>query len=72
MHEEGKLLGLPPTIAWVEDRNLLEIIMGNCFVSRHTEEGEFTSIKEIDIAVIQEKLKEIDIILNGTVYLKRK
>lgn len=71
-NEEGMLIGLPPTIAWVEEGNLLEIIIGNCFVCRHTDEGDFTSIKESDIAVIQEKLKEVDIIINNTVYLKQK
>ena len=48
-NEEGKLFGLSPTIAWVEEGNVLEIIMGNCFVCRHTEEGDFTSIKESDM-----------------------
>ncbi|WP_099467415.1 DUF3846 domain-containing protein [Konateibacter massiliensis] len=71
-NDEGKLLGLQPTVAWLENGELVEIIMGNCFVCRYTEDGDFCSIKESDVAVITEKLKEIALILNGVVYLRHR
>ena len=33
-NEEGKINGLIPTIAWIEDGEVIEIICGNCFFCR--------------------------------------
>uniref|UniRef100_UPI004057B7A0 DUF3846 domain-containing protein n=1 Tax=Acetatifactor sp. TaxID=1872090 RepID=UPI004057B7A0 len=55
-NEEGKINCLQPTVAWIEDGKVVEIICGECFLCRHNDEGDFVSIKDEDIEYIQSKL----------------
>lgn len=68
-NEEGKNNGLKPTVAWIEEGRIIEIIAGNCFICRHNKE-DFTSIQKKDVKLIKEKLKEIISIAGSNVYLR--
>lgn len=58
-NDEGKLLGMPYNRAWIEDGKVLDIFVGNIMCVRHNSEGEFTSILESDIDVIEKTLYPI-------------
>ena len=55
-NEEGLLLDLGPRIAIPESKT---IIAGDCFICRHDRQGNFQSIKESDIDLINSKVKYI-------------
>lgn len=57
-NEEGKINGLVPTIAWIEDEEVVEIICGNCFLCRSMD-GEFVSINDEDLEYIRTKFKKV-------------
>lgn len=47
--DEGKLIGLPPNRAWVDDdKQVLDVIVGDFFLCRH-KNSEFTDIKKSDL-----------------------
>lgn len=58
-NDEGKLLGMPYNRAWIEDGKVLDVFVGNIMCVRHNSEGEFTSILESDIDVIEKTLYPI-------------
>lgn len=58
-NDEGKLLGMPYNRAWIEDGKVLDVFVGNIMCVRHNAEGEFTSILESDIDVIEKTLYPI-------------
>jgi hypothetical protein len=58
-NDEGKINGLPPQAAWLDNGELVDIICGNCFVCRHDDEGNFTDIMESDEERIRELLKAV-------------
>lgn len=55
-NEEGLLLDLAPRIAIPESKT---IIAGDCFICRHDRHGNFQSIKESDLELIQSKVHYI-------------
>ena len=71
-NEEGKLNHLGATAAWIEEDKVLEVICGDCFVCRFTEDGDFAPIVESDIEVIRNILKPVVEIAGNTIYLGRK
>lgn len=69
LNDEGKLMGLPPNRAILDDDNiLLDVIVGNCLAVRHNEDGEFISINEDDIPTIEKYLRPV-ICLDGMISL---
>lgn len=68
-NDEGKLQGLVPNRAFTDDEDILDIFVGNIFACRHDNEGNFTSIKDEDIPVIEAILKPIGGIIGSFVYL---
>ena len=55
-NEEGLLLDLAPRIAIPESKT---IIAGDCFICRHDRQGNFQSIKESDLELINSKVHYI-------------
>lgn len=70
-NDESKLLGFPYNRAIVgDDGKILDIFSGNIMCVRHNSEGDFTSILESDIAVIEKRLRPIFTIIRNTVFLR--
>ncbi len=65
-NEEGKLEGLPPNRALYYEADgkdtIYDFVVGNCLCVRYNDEGNFTSILEEDLAVIQRFAKPIEFI----------
>lgn len=55
-NEEGWLIGLEPRVAIKEPQT---IIAGDCFICRHDRQGNFQSIQESDLELINSKVKYI-------------
>ena len=55
-NEEGWLIGLEPRVAIKEPAT---IIAGDCFICRHDRRGNFESIRESDLELINSKVKPI-------------
>lgn len=55
-NEEGWVIGLEQRVII---RELETIIAGDCFICRHDRQGNFKSIKESDIDLIESKVKPI-------------
>ncbi len=55
-NDEGWLIGLEPRVAIKEPQT---IIAGDCFICRHDRQGNFQSIKESDLELINSKVKPI-------------
>lgn len=55
-NEEGLLRGMMPRVAV---RHPATVIVGDCFVCRHDDEGNFTDILESDLEYIKENLRWI-------------
>lgn len=55
-NEEGWLIGLEPRVMISE---LETIIAGDCFICRHDRQGNFKSIKDEDLELINSKVKPI-------------
>lgn len=56
-NDEGKLKNLPINRFLISDDGVvLDMIVGNIMCVRHNSEGEFTSIKEDDIPIIESRL----------------
>lgn len=68
-NDEGKLLEMPYNRAWIEDGNVLDVFVGNIMCVRHNSDGEFTSILESDIEVIEKTLYPILKVINNVVLL---
>lgn len=65
-NDEAKINGLEPTVAWIEEGEVVDVICGNCFLCR-SRDGEFISIKEEDLKFIKEKLKPIVLIIGNRI-----
>lgn len=52
-NEEGKLMGLPPTLDMSYD-----VIMGTCFITKADDEGEMISLTNEDVELAMPKLIE--------------
>lgn len=55
-NEEGWLIGLEPRVAIKEPKTT---IAGDCFICRHDRQGNFESIRESDLDLINSKVKPI-------------
>ena len=55
-NDEGWLIGLEPRVAIPESET---IIAGDCFICRHDRRGNFQSIREEDIPLIESKVQYI-------------
>lgn len=55
-NEEGLLMGLEPRVAIPESKT---VIAGDCFICRHDRHGNFQSIREEDIDIINSKVHYI-------------
>lgn len=55
-NEEGWVIGLEPRVAIQGPKT---VIAGDCFICRHDRQGNFQSIKESDIDLINFKVKPI-------------
>ncbi len=52
-NDEGKINNMPPTAAWLDHNSrMLDVICGSCFVCRHDDKGNFTSIWDEDVEII--------------------
>lgn len=60
LNEEGLLLDLEPMVSLKLGENRSIVIVGNCFVCRHNRRGEFESLRDEDITVIEERLTHLD------------
>lgn len=68
-NEEGKINNLPLNRAWLFEGEVVEVVAGSCFITRHGEDGESTSIEESDVPKIEETLKQMVGIFGGTIVL---
>ena len=68
-NDEGKLIGLEPNRAFMDGEDILDIFVGDILACRHDAEGNFTSIKEEDIPIIESMLLPIRIVVGNTVFL---
>ena len=55
-NEEGWLVGLEPRVVIPESKT---IIAGDCFICRHDRRGNFQSIRESDLELINSKVRYI-------------
>ncbi|MCI9050659.1 MAG: DUF3846 domain-containing protein [Lachnospiraceae bacterium] len=69
LNDEGKLNNLPLNRVWKSEEEIFDILVGNIFCCRYDEEGNFSSILEEDIPIIQEMLIPIIGISESTIYL---
>jgi hypothetical protein len=70
-NEEGKIKSLPLNRAWFFEGEVVEVIAGNAFVSRHDEDGNSASIEESDVPKIEETLKQIIGMFGSTIVLTK-
>lgn len=68
-NDEGKIIGLEPNRAFMDGEDILDILVGDILACRHDAEGNFTSIKEEDIPIIESMLLPIRIVVGNTVFL---
>lgn len=68
-NDEGKLIGLEPNRAFMDGEDILDIFVGDILACCHDAEGNFTSIKEEDIPIIESMLLPIRIVVGNTVFL---
>ena len=54
----------------MDGEDILDVFVGNILACRHDNEGNFTSIREEDIPVIEECLKPIGGIMGEFVFLR--
>lgn len=52
LNDEGKMKQLPPSIAYVKDREVVDFVAGNAFITRRIGE-DFGSVTEEDVKTIQ-------------------
>lgn len=57
LNDDGKLIGLPFNRVWFYEGEPVDFFVGNLLFVRHDNEGNFTSILESDIPIIQENVK---------------
>lgn len=68
-NDEGKICQLPYNRALLDGDKVLDIIVGNIMCVRHNEEGDFTSIHESDIEIIERRLKPIFAVIGRNIFL---
>ena len=60
VNEEYLLNGSEPRLLIYENDEIVNVVMGDCFVCRNDREGNFTDIMREDISIIQEYLVHIN------------
>lgn len=61
-NDEGKILELMPSLAIMDNNEIVDVICGNCFLCRFDDEGNFNDIKDDDIEKIKEKVSLITVL----------
>ncbi len=56
LNEEGRLEELSPRAVHYEWGNIMQVIVGDCFVCRFDDNGMFSSVREDDIKYINKRL----------------
>lgn len=59
LNDDGKLIGLPLNRAWIIDNIVVDIIVGEAFICRHDDKGNYCSIQEEDLDIIFNTFKPI-------------
>lgn len=71
-NEEGKINGMSMTAAVLNKNGILvEIIAGPCFICRHDNEGNFTSIEDMDMDIIHSTVKRIKRLGTGIMLIEQ-
>ena len=60
--DEGKLKNLKPTIALMNDGQLVDVIFGNCVFSKYNDEGETLGLEEYEVGIVDRWIREQDIV----------
>ena len=60
VNEEYLFNGSKPRVMIFENGEVVNIVMGDCFVCRNDSKGNFTDIKREDISILEEYLLHID------------
>lgn len=58
INEEGKLMGLIPTIYIVKDGKVVDTINGNAIFTSHDEEGNLSSLDQKQLDFLEQYIKE--------------
>jgi hypothetical protein len=58
VNEEGKLTGLPFNFNILVVNELVDVVVGNCFITGHDEEGEARSLTDNEINGIRNLFKD--------------
>lgn len=69
LHDEGKIRRLSPNRAWLDNDNIVDILVGNLLCVRNDEEGNFTSILKEDEATILKHLKPVAVLNNACILM---
>ena len=59
VNEEGKLRELPPTVAWLREGRVVDILVGNVLVVREDATGATHPIEEADLPIIKKCLRPL-------------
>ena len=60
VNEEYLFNGSKPRVMIFENGEVVNIVMGDCFVCRNDSKGNFTDIKREDISILEEYILHID------------
>lgn len=60
--EQGKLKGLKPTIALMNDGQLVDVIVGNCVFSKFNAEGDTLGLEEYEVGIVDRWIREQEIV----------
>lgn len=64
-NEEGKLIGLDPSIVLMHKNRAYDVVVGNVVFTRHDGEGETISLTDKDIEFIKKKFDDDGKIVTG-------
>lgn len=56
--DEGKMKGLPPTIALLHEGELVDVIVGNCVFSKYNSEGETLGLDAHEVGIVDRWIRE--------------
>lgn len=78
LNDEGLINGLEPKVVVLDEdadgakrqREIKEIIHGDCFICRHDNDGNFVSIEEGDVETIRHFVKSIISVCAGVIIIE--
>jgi hypothetical protein len=70
-NEEGKIKAFSLNRAWLSEGEIVEVIAGSCFVTRHNKDGDSISIEETDVPKIEAILKQVIGVVGNTILLAK-